>query len=167
MSSGGIGSISHLGGMRFALAAGFESLHVPYSGGGPSVASVVAGQTHWTLVPAPAAMGLVKQGRLKALAHSMARGAGIEGLPSLSETVPGFESSGWIGIVAPKGVAPAIIERFRAALAVAMRTSALEQALASNGAVATPSTPAEFRAMLARDIEQTRAVMRVAGISAE
>ena len=167
MASGGIGSISHLGGMRFALAAGFESLHVPYSGGGPSVASVVAGQTHWTLVPAPAAMGLVKQGRLKALAHSMARGAGIEGLPSLSESVPGFESNGWIGIVAPKGVAPAIIERFRAALAAAMRSSALEQALASNGAVAAPSTPAEFRAMLARDIEQTRAVMRVAGISAE
>ncbi len=164
MASGGIGSISHLGGMRFALAAGFESLHVPYSGGGPSVASVVAGQTHWTLVPAPAAMGLVKQGRLKALAHSMARGAGIEGLPSLSETVPGFESSGWIGIVAPRGTPAPAVAKFRLALTGAMRVSALEATLATNGAIPHLTTPAEFRALLLRDIDATRRTMRAAGI---
>lgn len=75
MASAGPGSVSHLAGIALTAAAGFESLHVPCKGGSQSVASVVPGETHWTLTPAPAAMALVKAGRLRALGHSLAKGA--------------------------------------------------------------------------------------------
>ena len=76
MASAGLGSVSHLAGVALGSAAGFESLHVPYKGGSQSAASVVSGETHWTLTPAPNAMSLVKAGRLKVLGHSMARKIG-------------------------------------------------------------------------------------------
>ncbi len=168
MASAGIGSVSHLAGVNFCVAAGFESLHVPYTGGGQSVGSVVAGQTQWTLSPAPAAMALVGAGRLKALGHSMGRDARVlEGMPSLSEAVPGFEFNGWIGIVAPRGMPAPAVGKFRTALAGAMRVPALEATLAANGAIPHLTTPAEFRALLVHDIDATRRTMRAAGIEPE
>ena len=168
MASAGVGSVSHLAGVGFSVAAGFESLHVPYTGGSQSVGSVVSGQTQWTLTPAPAAMALVKAGRLAAFGHSMGREAKVlDGMASLSDTVPGFAFSGWIGIVAPRGVPALAIEKMRGALAIAMRVPALEATLIANGAIAHPTTPAEFRALLVRDIEDTRRSMRAAAIEPE
>ncbi|MBL8381464.1 MAG: tripartite tricarboxylate transporter substrate binding protein [Burkholderiales bacterium] len=168
MASAGVGSVSHLAGVNFGVAAGFDALHVPHTGGAQSVASVVSGQTHWTLTPAPAAMGLVKAGRLKALGHSMGRDARVlEGMPSLAETVPGFAFNGWIGIVAPRGVPAAALDKLRTALAAAMRVPALEATLAANGAIPHLSSPAEFRAFLVRDIEETRRTMKAAAIEPE
>src|ERR1051325_6386740 len=71
MASAGIGSQSHLAGALLMTMGNFESLHVPHKGGGPSVGSVAAGQTHWTLTPAPAAMAQVKAGRLRAIGQSL------------------------------------------------------------------------------------------------
>ena len=168
MASAGVGSVSHLAGVGFSVAAGFESLHVPYTGGSQSVGSVVAGQTQWTLTPAPAAMALVKAGRLVALGHSMGREAKVlDGMASLSETVPGFAFTGWIGVVAPRGVPATAIEKVRGALAAAMRVPAFEATLTANGAIAHLTTPAEFRALLTRDIEDTRRSMRAAAIEPE
>ena len=168
MASAGIGSMSHLAGVNFSVAAGFESLHVPYTGGGQSVGSVVAGQTQWTLTPAPAAMALVTAGRLKALGHSMGREARVlDGMPSLSEAVPGFEFNGWIGIVAPRDMPAPAVAKFRAALTAAMRVPALAATLSANGAIPHLTTPVEFRALLVRDIDATRRTMRAAGIEPE
>ena len=168
MASAGIGSVSHLAGINFSVAAGFESLHVPYTGGGQSVGSVVAGQTQWTLTPAPAAMALVGAGRLKALGHSMGREARVlDGMPSLSEAVPGFEFNGWIGIVAPRGMPPLALGKFRDALVAALHVPALAATLTANGAIPHLTTPAQFRALLIRDIDATRRTMRSAGIEPE
>lgn len=168
MASGGVGSISHLAGVALSTAAGFDSFHVPYSGGGPSVSSVAAGQTHWTIAPSPNIMPQVKAGRIKALGHSMARGTQVlDGVPSLAEEVPGFEFNAWIGIIAPHGLPPPVLEKFRTALEAALRVPALESAFAGNGALPRLSTPAEFRAMLAADIELNRRAMRTAGIEPE
>lgn len=168
MASGGVGSISHLAGVALSTAAGFESLHVPYTGGGPSVSSVAAGQTHWTIAPSPNIMPQVKAGRLKALGHSMARGTNVlDGVPSLAEEVPGFEFNAWIGIIAPRGLPAHVLEKFRTGLDAALRVPALETAFAGNGALPRLTTPAEFRTMLAADIELNRRAMRAAGIEPE
>jgi tripartite-type tricarboxylate transporter receptor subunit TctC len=168
MASAGIGSVSHLAGAALASAAGFEVLHVPYKGGSQSVGSVVSGETQWTLTPAPAAMGLVKGGRLKALGHSMARGTQPLGpLPAIGDTLPGFEFAGWIGIVAPKGLPPAIAQQLRRALASALQQPALRESFELNGAVPTASGAQEFRDFLARDIDQNRKAIRVAGVQPE
>ena len=168
MASAGIGSVSHLAGAALASAAGFETLHVPYKGGSQSVGSVVSGETQWTLTPAPAAMGLVKGGRLKALGHSMAKGTQPLGpLPAVGDTLPGFEFAGWIGIVAPKGLPSAISQQLRRGLAAALQQPALRESFALNGAVPTVTGADAFREFLARDIEQNRKAIRVAGVQPE
>jgi tripartite-type tricarboxylate transporter receptor subunit TctC len=168
MASAGVGSVSHLAGAALASAAGFDVLHVPYKGGSQSVGSVVSGETQWTLTPAPAAMGLVKGGRLKALGHSMAKGTQPLGaLPAIGETVPGFEFAGWIGVIAPRGLPPAIAQQLRRSLAVALQQPALRESFALNGAVPTASSAEEFREFLARDIEQNRKAIRVAAVQPE
>ena len=171
MASAGLGSVSHLAGVALASAAGFESLHVPYKGGSQSGASVVSGETHWTLTPAPNAMSLVKAGRLKVLGHSMAKGASpIDDVPSIAETISGFEYVSWIGLVAPKGVPQAIADRLRANLASALQQQTLKESFALNGAVAPPVAQlasAGFREFLVRDIEQNRKVIRIAAVPME
>ncbi|MBL8380304.1 MAG: hypothetical protein JNM79_20710 [Burkholderiales bacterium] len=168
MASAGVGSISHLAGVALSTAAGFDSLHVPYTGGGPSVASVAAGQSHWTIAPAPAIMPMAKTGRIKPLGHSMARGASVlEGLPSIADEVPGFEFNAWIGIVAPKGLPPPVLTKVRSALDAALRLPALETSFAGNGAFVRFTTPTEFRAMLTADIELNRRAMKTAAIEPE
>jgi tripartite-type tricarboxylate transporter receptor subunit TctC len=168
MASAGVGSVSHLAGTALASAGGFEVLHVPYKGGSQSVGSVVSGETQWTLTPAPAAMGLVKGGRLKALGHSMAKGTQPLGpLPAIGDTLAGFEFAGWIGIVAPRGLPPAISQQLRRALATSLQQAALRESFELNGAVPTASSAQEFRDFLARDIEQNRKAIRVAGVQPE
>ena len=168
MASAGVGSVSHLAGAALASACGFEVLHVPYKGGSQSVGSVVSGETQWTLTPAPAAMGLVNGGRLKALGHSMAKGTQPLGaLPAIGDTLAGFEFAGWIGIVAPRGLPPAISQQLRRALATSLQQAALRESFDLNGAVPTASSAQEFRDFLARDIDQNRKAIRVAGVQPE
>ena len=103
MASAGPGAISHLGGVLLMVMGDFESVHVPYKGGGPSVASVVAGESHWTIAPAPSTMSLVKSGRLRAIGHTMPQRAPLFGdMPAIAETLPGYDYSGWAGLLAPK-----------------------------------------------------------------
>ncbi len=168
MASAGIGSSSHLAGLAFQTAAGFESLHVPYKSGSGGVASVVSGETDWVLTPAPAALGLVQAGRLKLLGHSMAQDARPLGaVPSLADTVPGFEFEGWIGLMAPKGLPPQVIDTLRQALVAALKQPALRESFESNGAVPTTGSAQDFRTYLTRDIERTRKAIQVGGILAE
>lgn len=168
MASAGIGSASHLAGLAFQNAAGFESLHVPYKSGSAGVASVVSGETDWVLTPAPAALGLVSSGRLRLLGHSMAQDAHpIPNAPSLADTVPGFEFSGWIGLMAPKGLPPQVADTLRKALGVALQQKALRDSFESNGAVPAAGSAQDFRNYLGRDIERTRKAIQAGGIQAE
>lgn len=168
MASAGIGSASHLAGLAFQNAAGFESLHVPYKSGSAGVASVVSGETDWVLTPAPAALGLVSSGRLRLLGHSMAQDAHpIPNAPSLADTVPGFEFAGWIGLMAPKGLPPQIADTLRKALATALQQPALRESFESNGAVAAAGSAQDFRNYLIRDIERTRKAIQTGGIQPE
>lgn len=168
MASAGIGSVSHLAGVALQSAAGFQSLHVPYKGGSQGVASVVSGETDWVLTPAPAAMGLVASGRLRLLAHSMAAGARPLGdTPAIAQTVPGFEFSSWIGLMAPRGLPAAITETLQRSLSQLLQQPELRKAFEPHGAVPAPGTPQQFREFLAHDIESNRRAIRLAGVQPE
>lgn len=168
MSSAGPGSASHLGGVLLQVMAGFESLHVPYRGGGPSMAALVSGESHWSITPAPAAMTLVQGGRLRAIAQSPAKRSALLGeLPSVAETVPGYDYSGWAGLVAPKATPASVVAKLRGALAKTLSLPAVRDALAAQGAEVMLTTPEEFRAFLSRDIEATARIMKAAGIKPE
>lgn len=168
MASAGIGSVSHLAGVALQAAAGFQSLHVPYKGGAQGVASVVSGETDWVLTPAPAAMGLVAAGRLRLLAHSM--GSNVQPLgdtPAIAQTVPGFEFSSWIGLMAPRGLPPAVSETVQRALLAVLQQGELRKAFEPHGAVPSPGSPQAFREFLLRDIEINRRAIQLAGVQPE
>jgi tripartite-type tricarboxylate transporter receptor subunit TctC len=168
MASAGPGAASHLGGVLLMVMGDFESLHVPYKGGGPSVASVVAGESHWTVVPAPAAMSLVKSGRLRAIAHTLpARAAMFGDLPTIAETLPGYDYSGWAGLLAPKGTPKPILDKVHAALARTVSLPAVKDSFAAQGAEAVASSSEAFRQFLQRDIESTAKVVKAAGLQPE
>jgi tripartite-type tricarboxylate transporter receptor subunit TctC len=168
MASAGVGSQSHLAGALLMTMGNFESLHVPHKGGGPSVASVAAGQTHWTLTPAPAAMSQVKAGRLRVIAQSLPRRSAILAeLPPIAETVPGYDFNGWAGLVAPKGTPRAMIERVQAALAKTLSAPEVREGLAAQGADLFPGNTEEFRKFLAQDLANTERVMKAAQLEPE
>ena len=168
MASAGIGSASHLAGVAFQSAAGFESLHVPYKGGSQGVTSVVAGETDWVLTPAPAALGMVAANRLRLLGHSMSpESRALGAVPAIGSTVQGFEFAGWIGLMAPKGLPASVAGTLRSTVRAALKEPALRQSFETNGALPVTSTADEFRAFVARDIEQSRSAIRIAGIQPE
>ena len=168
MASAGTGAQSHLSGTAFMIAAGFQSLHVPYKGGGPSVASVVAGESQWTFTPAAAVMTLVRSGRLRALGHSLPHRSALLGdLPAIAETLPGFSYSGWYGLTAPKGTPKAILDKLRDAVLKVAATQAFRDQLAAQGAEAMTTSGAEFRKFAQDDIAQTARIVKAAGLKAE
>jgi tripartite-type tricarboxylate transporter receptor subunit TctC len=168
MSSAGPGSASHLAGAQLALLAGFESVHVPYKGGGSEMSALVAGETHWAVTPAPAAMALVKGGRLRAIAQSLDhRTALLADLPGIAETVPGYDFNGWAGLVSPRGVSASVTERVRDALTRTLSVPAVREALAGQGAEVRANTPAEFRAFVQRNLADTIKVVKSLGLTPE
>lgn len=168
MASAGIGSQSHLAGALLMTMANFDSLHVPHKGGAPSVASVAAGQTHWTLTPAPAAMSQVKAGRLRVIGHSLPRrSALLAEIPPIAETVPGYDFNGWAGLLAPKGTPKEIVERAHAAMIKAVANPEVRNGLAGQGADVFTGGPEEFRKFLAQDVANTERVMKAAQLQPE
>ena len=168
MASAGAGSQSHLTGIALIVAAGVQSTHVPYKGGGASVAAVVSGESHWTITPAPAVMNIVNSGRLRALGHSLPqRTALLKDIPPIAETIPGFQYSGWNGLLAPRGTPKPILDKLAAALQKAGNSPELRKQFAQQGAEVVLSSPAEFRKHVAEEIKSVAAVVKAAGLKAE
>jgi len=168
MASAGAGAQSHLTGAALMVAAGIQSTHVPYKGGGASVAAVVANESQWTITPAPAVMGLVKSGRLRALGHSLPeRTPLLPDLPSVGETVKGFKYSGWNGLLAPKGTSRAVLAKVREAVLKAAAMPELKEQFATQGAVVQTSTPEAFRELVVQEIKEIAPVVKAAGLKVE
>ena len=168
MASAGLGSSSHLVGTHFMMAANLQSTHVPYKGGGPSVAAVLAGEAHWTLTPAAAVMSLVKSGRLRALGHTLPERTRLLGdLPAIAETLTGFDNVSETGLIAPKRTPRPILDKLRNTVVKVVNTPEIEAVFAEQGAVAATSTPEEYRKILERHIVRYGEIVRVVGLKAE
>ena len=168
MASAGVGSTSHLAGTILAQMGKFEALHVPHKGGGPSVASVVAGQTHFTFAPAPAAMSQVKAGRLRAIAHSLpARSKMLGDMPAVNEALPGYDYSTWAGLLAPKGLPKPMQDRLFAALQKTLGIPAVLEGLTAQGAEILLIQGEEYRKFIQADLVATAKFVQAAGLQAE
>lgn len=168
MASAGIGSTSHLASLMFASAAGIESTHVPYKGGGPSAAAIGTGEANWTLGPLAAYFPHWKAGRARCIAVSgEKRSAIFPDLPTIGETVPGFKFLGWNGMMAPKGTPRAIIDRLNGALVKALQTSETRQLYAAQGEEPAWSTPEEYAKIIREDYERYGKVVKQAGVRVE
>lgn len=163
MSSAGVGSQSHLSGALLLAMGGFDSVHVPHKGGGPSVNAVVAGQTQWTITPAPAVVALVKGGRLRALGQSLPRRTALmPDLPPVSDSVPGYDFNGWVGLVAAKGTPRAIVDRLNTAIAKTLSMPEVKETFSNQGAETVIGTPEDFQKFLVREYATTAKVMKLA-----
>jgi tripartite-type tricarboxylate transporter receptor subunit TctC len=166
MASAGAGSQSHLAGVMFLSIAKSEALHVPYKGGGASVAAVVAGESQWTITPAPAVAGLVKSGKLRMIAHSLpARTALLGDMPAIAETVPGYAYSGWNGLLAPRGTPKPILAKVRELLIKTTQNPEFKAAFERQMTEVTTDTPEEFRKFVAGEIKAMGPVVKAAGLT--
>jgi tripartite-type tricarboxylate transporter receptor subunit TctC len=168
MASAGAGSQSHLSGAYFQQAAGIDSLHVPYKGGGASVASVIAGESHWTLTPAAAVMSHVGAGRLRALGHSLPKPTPLlAGIPPIAETIKGFDYSGWQGFFLPKGTPRGITDKLRAAVIKTVELPDVKKQLTIQGTEIVIRGPAEFRKVVEASMAQNEKVVKAVGLAAK
>jgi tripartite-type tricarboxylate transporter receptor subunit TctC len=168
MASAGPGSQSHLAGVMLQLAGDFTSVHVPYKGGGPSVAAVMAGESQWTFTPASSTVGPARAGRLRAIAHSLPKRTPLlEGVPAVAETLPGFSYSAWVGLLAPKTTPRPISDKLRAALLKTVALPEVKEGFGKQGAEVATDTPEEFREMVRAEIENMRKVVKAADLKIE
>lgn len=168
MASAGPGSTSHLSGTALMTAGGFGSLHIPYKGGGPSVAAVVAGESHWTLPPSAAVMSLVRTGRLRALGHTWPqRTPLLPDVPAIAESLPGFKHVAFSGFLAPRGVARPILEKIRAHVDKIVNTPETREQFALQGAEPATGTPEEFRRAVREELLEMGKLVKAIGLKAE
>ena len=165
MASAGTGSQSHLSGSYFMQAANFKSLHVPYKGGGASVASVIANESQWTLTPAAAVMSHIGSGKLRAIGHSLPKPTPLlPKIPPIAETVPGFDYSGWQGFFMPKGTSRAIVDKVRAATIKAAESPEVRKQFASQATEVVIRGPEEFQKVVQRSMVQNAKVVESIGL---
>lgn len=168
MASAGVGSQSHLSGAYFQQRAGIDSLHVPYKGGGPSSASVAAGESQWTLIPSAAAMVHVSAGRMRAIGHTLPNPTPLlPGVPPISDTIPGFSYTGWMGFMAPKGTPAPIVDQVRAAVAKTMQAPDVKKGMAFQAMEIVVAGPAQFRKVVAESMEQNAKLVKSLNLSAK
>ncbi len=166
MASAGVGSQSHLAGVLFMKLGKTQSLHVPYKGGGASVAATVAGESQWTITPAPAVAGMIKSGKLRAIGHSLTRKSTLLGdLPSIADTVKGYEYSGWNGLLAPRGTPKPILAKVRQLLIKTTENADFRTGFERQMTEITTSTPEEFRKFVAGEIQAMGPVVKEAGLT--
>ena len=153
-ASSGNGTIVHLTSEAFKAQAGLFITHIPYRGTALAIPDLVSGKTHLLFDSVVSGMPHVKDGKLKALAVTSAtRSALAPDLPTVAESgLPGFVSTTWFGIYAPKGLAADVVARLNAEINAALRSTDVQERFARLGAeVAPPNTPAQFAALVAAD----------------
>jgi len=168
MASAGPGSTSHFSGSALMMAGGFTSLHVAYKGGGPSVAAVAAGESHWTMPPSAAVMTLVRAGRLRALGHSLPqRTPLLPDMPSIAEALPGFKHVAFSGLLAPRGVPKPILDKIHATVDRVVNTPETREQFALQGIEPATTSPEEFRKVIRDELGEIGKLVKAIGLKAE
>ena len=166
--SAGVGSVPHMAGELFKLMAGVDMLHVPYRGSAPALTDLIAGHVQVMFDAMPAPLPLIRSGALRALAvTTSARSRALPNLPTAAETVPGYETSSWYGIGAPKDTPSEIIERLNREIAAGLENSIVNQRLAEANAAPMPLTPVQFSKHIAAETEKWAKVVRAVGAKAD
>ena len=167
-ASAGTGSGIHLAAEYFATLAGIKLIHVPYKGSGPALTDLVGGHVSMYFSSLPPAVGLMKDGKVRALAVTGAKRSPLfPDLPTVAETgLPGYEAVLHYGIVAPAGTPKTAIDKLSAALRAAVMSEDLKAKLARDGAEPLLSTPEEYATDIDREETKWSAIVKKSGAKA-
>jgi len=168
MASGGVGSGQHVWGELFKMLTGVDMLHVPYRGGGPALAALLAGQTAVMFDTLATSIGHIKAGSLRALALTGAtRSEVLPDVPTVGEFVPGYEATGWGGLGAPKDTPAKIIDTLNREINAGIADPAIKSRIANLGSVPMPMPAGDFARFITAETEKWAKVVKFAGIKAE
>jgi tripartite-type tricarboxylate transporter receptor subunit TctC len=168
-ASYGNGSSAHLSAELFKLMAGVDLLHVPYKGAAPAVNDLLGGQVNIMFADVAALLSHIKSGKLKALGIGAAkRFEGLPDVPTIDESgVPGFEAGGFLGLVAPAGTPPAVIQALNAAAQKSLAVPEVRDRLLGLASPPVGGTPEQFASHIKREIDKWARVIRAANIKSE
>ena len=163
MASQGVGTALHIFGELFKMMAGIDMIYVPYRGS--VVVDLLSGQVQVAFIPVSLAREHIRSGKLRALAVTSAtRSTVLPDLPTIGESVPGYEASGWLGVGAPKSTPAEIIDKLNNEVNACSTDPKMKSRFADIGIVLTPMTPAQFEKFIADEIEKWAKVIKFAGI---
>ena len=168
MASSGSGSSIHLSGELFKIMTGCKMAHIPYKGAGPALNDLIAGQVQVMFDNLPSSAGFIKDGRIRALAVTTSvREASLPNVPTVAETIPGFEASAWFGISAPKGTSREIVDKLNAATNQLLADPKIQKRLADLGGTLIPGTPEDFGKIIASDTQKWEKVVKSSGATVD
>jgi tripartite-type tricarboxylate transporter receptor subunit TctC len=164
-ASGGTGSTSHIAVELLKLKTGIDMVHVPYRGGAPALVDLLGGQVQVYFSPLPESIATIRAGKVRALAVTTAtRSAALPDVPTLGESVPGFEASTWQGIGAPRNTPADIVALLNKEINGALADAKIKERLADLGSVPQPMSPPDFEKMIVAETEKWADVIHKANI---
>jgi tripartite-type tricarboxylate transporter receptor subunit TctC len=166
MANAGSGFQSHLAGVLFTHMADIKVQHIPYKGG-TSVTMVAAGESHLTIVPGPSVMGQIRAGRVRAIGvGGEKRSPLMPDVPTIAESgVPGFVSTGWTGIMAPKSISKPLFDKIYASLIKVMNNPTTRELFERQGAEPMTSTPEEMLKLINAEYTRFSQAIKLAGLT--
>jgi tripartite-type tricarboxylate transporter receptor subunit TctC len=168
MASSGIGTSVHLSGALFMMMTGVNMVHVPYRGAGPALVDMLADQVQVMFDNMPSSIGHIRAGRLRAIAVTTAvREKSLPDVPTIAETVPGYEASAWFGMAVPKGTPRPIIDKLNKTINEALADPGVQAKLAELGGTLIPGTPEDFGKIVRAETDKWAKVVKATGATAE
>jgi tripartite-type tricarboxylate transporter receptor subunit TctC len=163
-ASAGNGTSAHLAAELFKVMAGVDLLHVPYRGSGPALTDLMAGQVQVMFDTLPSSIEHIKAGKLRALGVTSAiRSDVLPDVPTIADTVPGYELTAWFGIGAPRDTPPEIVEKLNREITAALADARIKARFAELSAVPMPMTVPEFRKFVVDETEKWAKVVKFSG----
>jgi tripartite-type tricarboxylate transporter receptor subunit TctC len=168
MASGGNGTSQHLSGELFKMMTGLNFVHVPYRGAAPALTDLIGGQVQVMFGEMPPSIEFIKAGKLRALAvTTVTRSEALPDLPSVSDFVPGYESSAWYGVGAPKNTPVEIVQKLSREINAALADPRMKARLTSLGGIVLDGSPSEFRTLIADETKKWAQVVKFSGAKVE
>ena len=168
MASAGNGSPGHIAGELFKIMAGVNLTHVPYRGEGQALTDVISGQVQLMFVSGSVSLEFIRAGKLRAVAVTTpVRSPALPDVPTIAETVPGYEAHAWVGMGAPKGTPPEIIEKLNGQINAGLASPGIKARYADLGLTPLILSPSDFGKFVAEDTQRWAKVIRAANIKLE
>ena len=168
MASPGAGTSPHLSGELFKMLTGIEMQHIPYRGAGPAYPDLMTGKVDVFFDNLPGSVELVKSGKLRALGVTAARRSFVfPEIPTIGETIPGYDVSLYYGVSAPRGTPPDVIAVLNKGINAALADPKMKARIAEFGGTPLPGTPADFGKLLADETVKWEKVVKTIGLSIE